>query len=59
LRTRILVGATQSEEKFFKKLGGKLLAAVDNPEQAINLIMKQFEQRRADHVGEAPSWGGI
>jgi uncharacterized protein (TIGR00725 family) len=27
----ILVGATPAEEKFFKKLGGRLIAAVENP----------------------------
>ena len=55
----ILVGATPVEEKFFKKLGGKLLAAVESPEEAINLIMKQFEQQQPESVQGARSWGGV
>ncbi len=55
----ILVGATPVEEKFFKKLGGKLLAAVESPEEAINLIMKQFEQQQPESVQGARSCGGV
>ncbi len=53
----ILVGATPAEAKFFKKLGGRLVAAVDNPEEAITLMMKQFERRQPDMVQGARSWG--
>lgn len=55
----ILVGASPVEEKFFKKLGGKHLASVDSPEEAINLIMKQFEQHQPEAVEGARSWGGV
>ncbi|HAN91531.1 MAG: LOG family protein [Nitrospira sp.] len=55
----ILVGATPAEEKFFKKLGGRLIASVDSPEEAIGLMMKQFEQQQPDLVQGARSWGGV
>lgn len=55
----ILVGATPAEEKFFKKLGGRLIAAVENPEEAITLLMKQFERRQPDPVQGARTWGGV
>jgi uncharacterized protein (TIGR00725 family) len=55
----ILVGATAAEAKFFKKLGGRLIAAVENPEEAITLMMKQFEQQQPDLVQGARSWGGV
>ena len=53
----ILVGATPAEAKFFKNLGGRLIAAVESPEEAITLMMKQFEQRQPDLVQGARSWG--
>jgi len=40
----VLVGASPAEAKFFKKLGRRLVAAVDSPEEAINLIMKRIER---------------
>ena len=55
----ILVGATAAEAKFFTKLGGRLIAAVDNPEEAISLMMKQFEQQQPNLVQGARSWGGV
>ena len=55
----ILVGATPAEEKFFKKLGGRLIASVDSPEEAIGLMMKQFAQQQPDLVQGARSWGGV
>ena len=53
----ILVGATPAGEKFFKKLGGRLIASVDSPEEAIGLMLKQFEQQQPDLVQGARSWG--
>ena len=53
----ILVGATPTEEKFFKKLGGRLIASVESPEDAITLMMKQFEQQQPNLVQGARSWG--
>jgi len=40
----VLVGASPDEARFFKKLGRRLVAAVDSPEEAINLIMKRIER---------------
>ncbi len=55
----ILVGATAAEAKFFKNLGGRLIAAVEDPEEAISLMMKQFERQQPDLVQGARSWGGV
>lgn len=55
----ILVGATAAEGQFFKKLGGRLIASVEDPEEAISLIMKQFERQQPDVVQGARSWGGV
>ena len=40
----VLVGASPDEAMFFRKLGRRLVAAVDSPEEAINLIMKRIER---------------
>ncbi|HEU4506075.1 MAG TPA: hypothetical protein VFR79_14670, partial [Nitrospira sp.] len=46
----VLLGATPVEEKFFKNLGGRLISSVQTPEDAINAILKRFEQ------GQTPDW---
>ena len=45
----ILVEASSAEQAFFRKLGKRLVTAVDSPEEAIELIMKHMpgHHRRA------------
>ncbi|HEU4684431.1 MAG TPA: hypothetical protein VFS39_08020 [Nitrospira sp.] len=53
----ILLGATPVEEKFFKKLGGRLVVSVQTPEDAIDVILRRFE-RGGTGVSHGPqSWG--
>ena len=52
-------GLTAAEGKFFKNLGGRLIAVVEDPEEAISLMMKQFERQQPDLVQGARSWGGV
>jgi hypothetical protein len=49
----ILVGASQADIAFFRKLGGRLVSAAASPEEAIELIMKQMERscRRSHPAG--------
>ena len=53
----ILLGATPVEEKFFKKLGRSLVSSVQTAEDAINVILKRFEQDDAHDLQAAQPWG--
>ena len=53
----ILLGATPVEEKFFKKLGGSLVSAVQTAEDAISVILRRFEQNDAQDLQAAQPWG--
>jgi uncharacterized protein (TIGR00725 family) len=53
----ILLGATPVEEKFFKKLGGRLVSSVQTPEDAINVILKRFEQDDPQDMQGPQPWG--
>jgi uncharacterized protein (TIGR00725 family) len=53
----ILLGATPVEEKFFKKLGLSLVSSVQTAEDAINVILKRFEQDDAHELQAAQPWG--
>ncbi len=53
----VLLGATPVEEKFFKKLGGALVSTVQTPEDAINVILKRFEQDEAQDMRGPQPWG--
>lgn len=55
----VLLGATLSETKFFKKLGKKLVSSAETPEEAIDLIMKRLDETDAIRAEGARSWGGI
>lgn len=55
----ILVGATPTEGKFFKRLGRGLVAVVETPEDAINTILKRFHQSDAPVMEGARSWGNV
>lgn len=55
----VLVGATPAEAKFFKRLGRRLVAAVETPEDAINLILKRFHQAEPSVTEGARSWGNV
>ncbi|MCP9455267.1 MAG: hypothetical protein NNA18_04045 [Nitrospira sp.] len=55
-RPVILVGASAEEEAFFRKLGKRLVSAVDSPEEAIALIMKRLGTLR-DRLGTASMSG--
>ena len=39
----VLVNASQEDVAFFRKLGKRLVAAADSPEEAIELVMKKVE----------------
>jgi hypothetical protein len=54
----VLLGATPAEEKFFKNLGGRLISSVHTPEDAINAILKRFEQGHISDMQAPQSWGG-
>ncbi len=54
----VLLGATPVEEKFFKNLGGRLISAVQTPEDAVNAILKRFEQGHGPDLRGPQSWGG-
>jgi uncharacterized protein (TIGR00725 family) len=51
-RPVILVDASPADVAFFRKLGKRLVAAAESPEEAIALIMKQVEghHRQARHA---------
>jgi uncharacterized protein (TIGR00725 family) len=53
----VLLGATPVEDKFFKKLGGRLVSSVETPEDAINVILKRFEQNEAGDLHPSQPWG--
>jgi uncharacterized protein (TIGR00725 family) len=55
----VLLGATSVEEKFFKKLGGGLVFSVQTPEDAINVILKRFEQDEPKHLQAPQPWGRL
>ena len=44
--TREPISSCQYDVESCKKLGRRLVAAVDSPEEAINLIMKRIERSR-------------
>lgn len=53
----VLLGATPVEEKFFKKLGGRLVTSVQTPEDAIDVILQRFEHGGPE-AGQGPQpWG--
>lgn len=54
----VLLGATPVEEKFFKNLGGRLISSVQTPEDAINAILKRFEQGQALDWQAPQTWRG-
>ena len=56
-REVVLLGATPVEEKFFKKLGGTLVSCVQTAEDAINVILKRFEQDDAQDLRSLQPWG--
>ncbi len=53
----VLLGATPVEEKFFKKLGGSLVSSVQTPEDAIDVILKRFEQDDPAGMQGPQPWG--
>lgn len=53
----ILLGTTPVEEKFFKKLGGSLVSTVQTAEDAIDVILRRFEQNDAQDLQVAQPWG--
>lgn len=53
----ILLGATPVEEKFFKKLGGRLVSSAQTAEDAINIILQRFERDDARDQQRAQPWG--
>jgi uncharacterized protein (TIGR00725 family) len=55
----ILVGATPEEAKFMKRLGRRLVTAVETPEEAVNLIMKRFEPGHHSLMEGAQSWAAV
>ena len=55
----VLLGATPGEEKFFKNLGGKLVYSVETPEDAINVILKRFEQDDPQDLQAPQPWGRL
>ena len=55
----VLLGATPVEEKFFKNLGGRLVFTVQTPEDAINVILKRFEQDDAQDLQGPQPWGRL
>jgi hypothetical protein len=54
----VLLGATPTEEKFFKHLGGRLVSSVQTPEDAINAILKRFERGNGSNMQAPQPWGG-
>jgi hypothetical protein len=53
----VLLGATPVEEKFFKKLGGRLISTVQTPEDAIDVILKRFERQDVQDMQGPQPWG--
>ena len=53
----VLLGATSVEEKFFMKLGGRLVSSVQTPEDAINVILRRYGEGTTSHSQETHSWG--
>lgn len=54
-RSVILVGASAAEVAFFRKLGKRLVTAVDSPEEAIAIIMKQLGKIRGRSWADSAS----
>jgi len=54
----VLLGATPTEEKFFKHLGGRLVSSVQTPEDAINAILKRVERGNGSNMQAPQPWGG-
>ena len=55
----VLLGATPVEEKFFKNLGGRFISSVETPEDAINAILKRFDEGEvAADLHALQPWGG-
>ncbi|HEX2055776.1 MAG TPA: hypothetical protein VHF07_04745 [Nitrospiraceae bacterium] len=55
----ILVGVTPAEAKFVKRLGRRLVAAVETPEEAVNLIMKRLERTDDSSSEGVRSWATV
>lgn len=55
----VLLGASPSETKFFKKLGKQSVSSAETPEAAIELIMKQLEKADGRGAEGARLWAGI
>ena len=53
----VLLGATPVEEKFFKKLGGRLVTSVQTPEDAIDVILQRFEHGETEARQGPQPWG--
>ena len=54
----VLLGATPTEEKFFKNLGGRLVSSVQTPEDAINAILKRVEHGKGSNMQVPEPWEG-
>lgn len=55
----ILIGAIPAEVKFFRRLDRRLVAAVETPEEAVNLIMKRFERGDQSPMEGVQLWGTV
>ena len=55
-RAVILLGATPVEEKFFKRLGGKLVSPVQTAEDAIGAILKLFQHNDPRNQATIQPW---
>lgn len=53
----VLLGGTPVEEKFFKKLGGRLVSCVHTAEDAINVILRRFDRNDAQVLQGSQPWG--
>jgi uncharacterized protein (TIGR00725 family) len=53
----VLLGATPVEEKFFTALGGRLVSSVHTAEDAINVILKRYENGHGSNLQAPQSWG--
>jgi hypothetical protein len=54
----VLLGATPVEEKFFKNLGGRFISSVETPEDAINAILKRFDEGEVADLHALEPWHG-
>ena len=55
----ILLGATPTEARFFKRLGRRLIAAVETPEEAVDLILTRLEHGDVSTMEGVRSWGHV